>query len=123
MPHPIPHLLRSVVSSLVTGEAGLFPIGLFVALATTDLQVEDAAALVVINLAVGEPGRYPTPEGRQELAVRLGQVYDLLLGKMGDGALAQGVLKGHLFVRSSQEWKDRVTAGGYATQFKCLVVS
>jgi hypothetical protein len=36
--------------------------------------------------------------------------------KMGGDALAHEVIKGHLFVRSSQEWRDRVVHGGYAAQ-------
>jgi len=116
LPHPMPHLYRSVVSSIVTGEAGLFPIGLLVALATTELGVEDAAALVVLNLPEGEPGRYPTSQGRQILAERLGQVYDVLVQKMGGDALAHAVINGHLFVRSSLEWNDRVAHGGHQAQ-------
>ena len=35
---------------------------------------------------------------------------------MGGDALAHAVIKGHLFVRSSQEWRDRVAHGGHAAQ-------
>ena len=116
MPHPFPHFLRSVVASLVAGETGFFQVSLFVAVATTSLTVDDAAALVVVNLPTGEPGRYPSPRGRELLAHRLCTVYDLLVKKMGGKVLAERVIQGHLFVRSAPEWSLRVTKGGYTNQ-------
>ena len=116
MPHPFPHFLRSVVASLVAGETGFFQVSLFVAVATTSLTVDDAAALVVVNLPTGEPGRYPSPRGRELLAQRLCTVYELLVRKMGSGTLATRVIQGHLFVRSAPEWSLRVAEGGYTNQ-------
>ena len=103
MPHPFPHFLRSVVASLAN-DSGLFAVSLFVALATTTLDVEDAAALVVVNLPECDHGRYPTPNGRHLLAQRLCAVYDLLADKMG----GTKVIHGHLFVRNAQELNVRV---------------